>query len=156
MPFLVDTNIFLRLVPKNDPDRQIILNALRKLRAKKEALYYTTQVLAEFWTVCTRPATARGGYGLSSWETERKARQIERYCALLTESPATHQEWRRLIMAHSVHGVLIHDARTVSVMIVNGVTNILTFDKDDFKRFPNITALSPFDVEIPCSLTNCG
>jgi predicted nucleic acid-binding protein len=48
MPFLVDTNVFLRLVPQNDPDRQTILNALRKLRAKKEALYYTTQVLAEF------------------------------------------------------------------------------------------------------------
>lgn len=146
MPFLVDTNIFLRLVPQNDPDRQIILNALRKLRAKKESLYYTTQVLAEFWTVCTRPATARGGYGLSLQETERKARPIDRYCTLLTESPVTHQEWRRLIMAHSVQGVLIHDARTVSVMIVNGVTNILTFDKDDFKRFPNITALSPLDV----------
>jgi predicted nucleic acid-binding protein len=146
MPFLVDTNVFLRLVPKNDPDRQTILNALRKLRAKKEALYYTTQVLAEFWTVCTRPPTARGGYGLSSQETERKARPIERYCQLLTESLATHQEWRRLIMVYSVQGVLIHDARTVSVMNVNGVTHILTFDKDDFKRFQNITALSPLDV----------
>lgn len=146
MSFLVDTNVFLRLVPKNDPDRQTVLNALRKLRARKEALYYTTQVLAEFWTVCTRPATARGGYGLTSLETERKARPIERYCKLLTESLATHQEWRRLIMAHSVQGVLIHDTRIVSVMNLHGITHILTFDKDDFKRFPNITALSPLDV----------
>jgi predicted nucleic acid-binding protein len=121
MPFLVDTNIFLRLVPKNDPDRGVILNALRKLRAKKEALYYTTQVLAEFWTVCTRPATARGGYGLSPLETERKARPIERHCLLLTESLTTHQEWRRLVIAHSVQGVLIHDARTVSVMNIHGI-----------------------------------
>jgi hypothetical protein len=74
------------------------------------------------------------------------ARPIERYCQLLTESLATHQEWRRLIMIHSVQGVLIHDARTVSVMNVNDVTHILTFDKDDFKRFQNITALSPLDV----------
>lgn len=146
MPFIIDTNIFLRLVPKNDPDRQTVLNALGKLRARREELYYTTQVLAEFWTVCTRPKTARGGYGLSPVETERKARVIERYCRLLTESLATHQEWRRLIMAHSVQGVLIHDVRTVSVMNVHGITHILTFDKDDFKRFTNITALLPSDV----------
>ena len=146
MPFLVDTNIFLRLVPKSDPDRQLILDAFRKLRARNEEFYYTTQVLAEFWTVCTRPATARGGYGLSPAETERKARMIERYCQLLTESLATHQEWRRLIMAHSVQGVLIHDTRTVSVMNIHGITHLLTFDKDDFKRFPGITALAPSDV----------
>jgi predicted nucleic acid-binding protein len=36
--------------------------------------------------------------------------------------------------------------RTVSVMNVNGVTPILTFDKDDFKRYSNITALSSLDV----------
>ena len=69
---------------------------------------------------------------------------IERYCQLLTESLATHQEWRRLIMAHSVQGVLIHDTRTISVMNVHGITHLLTFDKDDFKRFPGITALYPF------------
>lgn len=71
---------------------------------------------------------------------------IERYCQLLTESLATHQEWRRLIMVHSVQGVLIHDTRTVSVMNVHGITHLLTFDKDDFKRFPGITALAPSDV----------
>src|SRR5262245_61378695 len=111
MPYLIDTNIFLRLVPKSDPDRQVALRALRTLRTKKEDLYYTTQILAEFWTVCTRPATARGGYGLSPAQTERKARMIERYCKLLTESLASHEEWRRLIVAHSVQGASIHDAR---------------------------------------------
>jgi predicted nucleic acid-binding protein len=146
MPFLIDTNVFLRLVSQNNPDRQIVMDALRKLRARKEALYYTTQVLAEFWTVCTRPTTARGGYGLTPQETERKARPIERYCTLLTESLASHQEWRQLIMAHSVQGVLIHDTRIISVMNVHGISNILTFDKDDFRRFSNITALSPSDV----------
>jgi predicted nucleic acid-binding protein len=146
MSYLIDTNIFLRLVPKTDPDRQTVLDALRKLRAKKEDLYYTTQVLAEFWSVCTRPAHLRGGYGLSPAETERKARLIERYCKLLTESLATHQEWRRLIVAHSLQGVIIHDTRTVSVMKVHGIPHILTFDKDDFKRFTGITALLPTEV----------
>jgi predicted nucleic acid-binding protein len=29
---------------------------------------------------------------------------------------------------------------------VHGITHLLTFDKDDFKRFPGITALAPSDV----------
>lgn len=146
MPFLIDTNVFLRLVPRSDPDRPVVLSALRKLRLANEPLYFTTHVLAEFWAVCTRPAHLRGGYGLTPQETERKARMIERNCRLLTESMATHQEWRRLIMAHSVQGVLVHDARIVSVMMVHAIPNVLTFDTDDFKRFTGINVISPHDV----------
>jgi predicted nucleic acid-binding protein len=146
MAYLVDTNVFLRLVTERDPDRAVVLAALGKLRADQEELCYTTQVLAEFWTVCTRPATARGGYGLSSAGTQRKAKLIERYCRLLPDSLATHQEWRRLIVAHAVMGVEIHDARLVATMNVHGLTHLLTINKNDFKRFPGITILTPDEV----------
>jgi predicted nucleic acid-binding protein len=146
MSYLIDTNVFLRLVARTDPDRQAAFTALQKLIAQKETLYYTTQVLAEFWVVCTRPITARGGYGLSSFKTEQKAKLIERYCRLLPDSAATHQEWRRLIVAHSVQGVVIHDARLVATMNIHGVTHLLTFNKDDFKRYPGIITILPNDV----------
>ena len=32
MAYLIDTNVFLRLVPKHDPDRQVVLTALQTLR----------------------------------------------------------------------------------------------------------------------------
>lgn len=146
MPYLIDTNVFLRLVPDSDPDRALVLSALRKLRDQNEQIFYTTQVLAEFWAVCTRPSTARGGYGLSPAKTERKAKMIERFCGLLTENLATHQEWRQLIVTHAVQGVVIHDARVVAVMKVHGITKLLTFNKDDFKRFSEIKALSPSEI----------
>lgn len=146
MPYLIDTNVFLRLVSKTDPDRLVCLNALQKLIASKENLYYTTQVLAEFWVVCTRPATARGGYGLSSVKTEQKAKLIERYCELLPDSSATHQEWKRLIVTHAIRGVVIHDARMVAAMNIHGVTHILTFNENDFKHYPGITIVSPDEI----------
>jgi hypothetical protein len=31
-------------------------------------------------------------------------------------------------------------------MNINGITHLLTYNKDDFKRFTNITALSTADV----------
>jgi predicted nucleic acid-binding protein len=146
MAYLVDTNVFLRLVPKNDPLRNTALHALEKLRRSNEDLLYTTQLLAEFLTVCTRPATARGGYGLSFQEAERKIRVIERFCRLIPDSLATHVEWRRLIAAYSVKGVEVHDARLVASMVVHRVTQILTFDVDDFKRYQEIKAVSPADI----------
>lgn len=105
MAYLFDTNIFLRLARRNDPQRQIVLEATQKLRTRNVVLCFTPRVLSEFWNVCTRPASARGGLGLSTSETERKARLIERYFRLLPDSLVTFQEWRRLVVAHSVMGV---------------------------------------------------
>ena len=114
------------------------------LAARQEDLCYTTQTLVEFWNVCTRPATARGGLGLSLQATERKVRFIENRFRFLPESFATHQEWQRLVAAHAVVGVQVHDTMLVAVMNVHSVPNLLTFNKGDFKRFPGITALDPF------------
>lgn len=146
MAYLVDTNIFLRAAKRHDPDRQLCLDALQQLAAQAEELCYTTQTLVEFWNVCTRPTTARGGLGLSLAVTERKVRVIEQRFRCLPESLATHQEWRRLVAAHAVTGVQVHDTMLVAVMNVHQVTQLLTFNKGDFKRFPGITALDPHDI----------
>lgn len=143
MPYLIDTNIFVRIAHKNDPDRAIALDAVNHLEVSGEDLCYTTQILAEFWNVCTRPATSRGGLGLSLQETERKTKVIERFFRLLPENLAIHQEWRRLISAHAVSGVQVYDARLVAVMNVYGISRILTFNGADFKRFSGITVIDP-------------
>jgi hypothetical protein len=40
-------------------------------------LCFTPQVLAEFWSVCARPPSARGGFGLLPSKAERRARVID-------------------------------------------------------------------------------
>jgi predicted nucleic acid-binding protein len=146
MAYLLDTNVFIRLASRNDPLRPVCLDALRKLRSGNEVLCYTPQVLAEFWSVCTRPTTAAGGLGLSSEATEMKARVIERYFVLLPDNEATFREWRRLVVDHSVMGKVVHDAKLVASMNVHGVTNLLTFNDADFKRYPAIIVVNPANV----------
>lgn len=146
MIYLIDTNILLRLAKRNDPDRTLALEALQKLKSRNEDLCYTTQVMVEFWNVCTRPLTARGGLGLTLEATERKARLIEKQFRLLPESLATHQEWRRLVKLHNVKGVQVHDTMLAAVMTVYGITHLLTFNTPDFKRFGNLDVISPADV----------
>lgn len=98
MPFLfgylLDTNIFLRLAEKNSRERPVILNAIRKIRGQNKTICYTPQILAEFWNVCTRPATARGGFGLSITQTERKLNLIQKHFELLPDNLSTFTEWR--------------------------------------------------------------
>ena len=146
MAHLFDSNNYLRLAEKSSPQRQIVLNAVRKLRANNRIIYYTPQVLAEFWNVCTRPNAARGGLGLSIEQTERKANLIQKHFRLLSDNLATFNEWRRLVSDYQISGLQVHDAKLVASMIAHNVQYLITFNEKDFKRFPMITVLNPKDV----------
>ena len=146
MPHLFDSNNFLRLAEKNSAQRQIVLDAIVKLRAANEIIYYTPQVLAEFWNVCTRPASARGGLGLTIEQTERKASVIQKYFALLPENAAAFTEWRRLVSDFQIKGAQVHDAKIVASMIANNIPYLVTFNEKDFQRFPMITVINPKDI----------
>jgi predicted nucleic acid-binding protein len=146
MPYLFDTNIFPRLTNEADPAHLVAIEALRVLRRRREMLCFTPQGPAEFWSVCTRPPSARGGFGLLPSEAERRARVIERYFRLLPDSVATYQEWRQLLVRHPVAGVKVHDARLIASMKVYGITHLLTFNAEDFARYPDITVVAPQHV----------
>ena len=74
MAYVVDSNILVRYLERSDPANGLIRAALGTLARRREKLYFTSQNLGEFWSVSTRPAAARGGYGLSITETDRRAR----------------------------------------------------------------------------------
>src|SRR5262249_41126562 len=101
------------------------------------------QNAAEIWDVCTRPAAARGGLGLSIPDADRRLRVIERLFRVLTDSPAADQAWRGLLVAHAVRGVQVHDARLVALMQVNGITHILTLNGSDFACYTGIVPIDP-------------
>jgi predicted nucleic acid-binding protein len=65
---------------------------------------------------------------LSIAETEHSARIVEGEFLLLPETARVHYEWRRLVVAHSVSGVQVHDAHLVAAMVVHGIQDILTFN----------------------------
>ncbi|MDQ3749016.1 MAG: type II toxin-antitoxin system VapC family toxin [Acidobacteriota bacterium] len=146
MAHLFDSNNYLRLAEKSSPQRQIVLDAVRKLRANNEIIYYTPQVLAEFWSVCTRPANVRGGLSLSIEQTERKANLIQKHFWLLPDNLAVFTEWRRLVSDYKIKGVQVHDAKLAASMIAHNIQYLITFNEKDFKRFPMITVVNPKDV----------
>lgn len=146
MLFMADTNILLRFVSPSDPNHILVRDAIHSLLQRGEEVCYTSQILGEFWNVCTRPTTARSGFGLSIEETDQRAQVIERYFTFLPDSAAVHTEWRRLVVDYRVSGVKVHDTRLVAAMLVHGLTHILTFNVSDFARYSEVSAVHPTDI----------
>jgi len=143
MLVVLDTGILLRLVDRNDPLHAAVRAAVRALKAHGRSPATTAQNIAEFWNVCTRPATARGGLGLSITETNQRLRLLERIIRLLPDTTAAYPIWRNLVVSLSIQGVQVHDARLAALMLAHGVTQVLTLNVADFSRFAGITAMDP-------------
>jgi len=144
--YLVDTNILLRFLLPKDPAYSAIRNAVRILKIRREQLVTTPQNLAEFWNVCTRPSSARGGLELTVEATARRMRLLERHFPVLPDSPEMYRHWKSLVTTHNVVGVQVHDARLVASMIVHAVTHILTSNVSDFSRYPGIIVSAPDEI----------
>jgi predicted nucleic acid-binding protein len=84
--------------------------------------------------VATRPV-ACNGLGLSAALALEQVNIIERFLTVLPDSPMVYEEWKRLVVAHGVLGIKVHDPKLVATMNVHGVPRILTFDIGDFTRY---------------------
>jgi predicted nucleic acid-binding protein len=135
----------LRLGKNDDPQHSTIGGALRVLVAQEARLCFTSQILGEFWNASTRPLS-QNGFGLSSAETDRLARVIERDFEFLPDSRDVHDRWRLLLVNHEIMGVQVHDARLAASMYVHGVTQLLTVNVRDFQRFKGLRAIHPARV----------
>jgi predicted nucleic acid-binding protein len=142
---LADTNILVRAIEKHHPSGHHARNALKVLRRNGDRVCVTAQNVVEFWSVCTRPV-ARNGLGLSPQQVARHVSRIDGLFHFLPDVPQIYEEWKRLVRAQAVSGLQVHDARLAAAMKVYGVASILTFNVDDFRRFPGIGVLHPETV----------
>lgn len=145
MEYLADTNVLLRSTHQTHPMHPTAMTALTTLLRSADRVCVTPQNIIEFWNVCTRPAD-RNGLGLTTGEADREASRLEGLFTLLPDIPAIYPEWRRLVVAHSVSGVQVHDARIVAAMNIYGISNLLTFNGPDFTRYPGIRVVHPNEI----------
>ncbi|MCC6494004.1 MAG: type II toxin-antitoxin system VapC family toxin [Pirellulales bacterium] len=145
MTVLVDANVLLRNIEENHPQCAVARNALERVRKGGHELVLVPQVLYELWVVATRPV-AQNGLGLTA---ERVALEIE---AILKLHPTYEDEvgileyWRLIVARYRILGKRAHDARLVAAMLRHGITHLLTFNAQDFTRFPEVAAILPQDA----------
>jgi predicted nucleic acid-binding protein len=153
MLILSDTGILLRLPEPADPLHATVRQAVDAICARGDTLAFAPQSAAEFWNVCTRPATARGGLGLDTAETDRRLQLIEAGFPRLAEPPTIYPLWRQLVVNSAVLGKQVHDARLVALMQSHGISHILTLNGADFARYPGIVPIDPVSFLVPPSAT---
>ena len=131
MKVLVDTNVVVRAAQPNSPDWPTIEQALSKL-------------IYELWVVATRPTNANG-FGLDASAATSMIDDALTKFQLMRDERGIFDNWLNLIQVHQILGKTAHDARLVAAMQRHSISNILTFNKGDFSRFP-ICVLSPADI----------
>jgi predicted nucleic acid-binding protein len=143
--FLLDTNILLRMSDESAHTHLLAGEAVSRLLDRKDEVYLTAQNLIEFWAVATRPVKANG-FGWTTQRTATEVKQLQNKFPILSDSPQILPNWLMLVETHDVKGKNVHDARLVAAMMAHGITHLLTFNTDDFRRFPNITLIHPNEV----------
>jgi predicted nucleic acid-binding protein len=142
---LVDTNVLLRAAQPAHVHYAAAKAAVKTSRRRGYIPCIVPQVLYEYWVVATRPI-AENGLGLTPAETEHDLGQIVDQFHLFRDERAILDRWLRLVVVHSVQGKSAHDARLVAAMIRHGITHLVTFNDQHFRRFTAITAIHPDNV----------
>ena len=141
----LDTNIILRSSEPSHPTHEQAVKVVKSYLDRGGDLCLIPQNLIEFWNVATRPIN-RNGFGWTSAKTHMAITNLEFMFTILSDSRWIFEEWKKLVFEYSVMGKQVHDARIVAAMNVHGITNILSFNGKDFKRYPQITVIDPNDV----------
>lgn len=145
--WLADTNIWLRSSEPAHPMYPAATNAVERV-LRTDEIYLVPQTVTEFWRVATSPGSARGGFGWDVLKADLKVQQLEFDFPLKGDTIEVYRKWRALVRLVGVSGAEVYDARLVAAMLTHGMTHILTFNVDDFKRYADqgIVAVHPNDV----------
>lgn len=145
MSYLLDTNVPIRLIDTGAAQHNQARQAVATLLRRNEEVFITAQNLVELWAVMTRP-TERNGLNLSVAEAYHEVIALRAQFPLLEDAPAVLDKWLHLVSTIPIVSLHVHDARLVAIMQTYGVSHILTFDKDHFKKYPGISAVHPSEV----------
>jgi predicted nucleic acid-binding protein len=137
MSVFIDSNILLISAQPSHAMHERAVRTVASFIERGEDAVLTPQIVAEFWNGATRPAD-HNGLGMSHERARDELTRIESFSSLMSESPQSYGEWKRLVTEYRVSGVKVHDARLVAAMRVYGVPRILAFNVDDFKRYDDI------------------
>lgn len=76
----------------------------------------------------------------------RAVQFFENHAHILTETPASYEQWKQFVEELGVSGVAVHDAKIAAVMNSVQLTNLLTFNTADFRRYHRLNVKQPAEI----------
>jgi predicted nucleic acid-binding protein len=136
----IDTNV---LIYANNRESDLCDSArkrLDELTVSGTSLFISDQVLREYLVIMTRPGFIEKPVSTKSAieDTERMKKEF----ILLFPDLNSLDTLIELLRKYEIKGKRIHDAAIVSLMLTNGIKDILTHNIDDFSSFQEINVHS--------------
>ena len=144
MRLLLDTNVVLRTVNRDDALYGLVSGAVQTLLNQGHECVLVPQVVYEFWAVASRPAQVNG-WGWSPSAVRTVINDLTQDWTLLHDTPEVFERWLELVTTHIVAGKQVHDARLAAAALAYGLDYLLTLNGDNFKRF-EVQTVHPRDV----------
>lgn len=144
MRVLLDTNIVLRTVNRDDALYGLVSGSVQTLLNGGHECVLLPQVVYEFWSATSRPAQANG-WGWTPSAVRTVIDDLTRDWTLLHDTPEVFERWLELVTTHGVSGKQVHDARLAAAALAHNLDYLLTLNGDDFKRF-SVRTVHPRDV----------
>lgn len=137
-PGTLDANVLVYALNADAPQHAASRTLLEAARDSSIALYVTSQILCELYSVVTNPRRVT----VASSPTEA-LRIISPILALpgirVLPIPARAiAGWMELLQRHPVTGGDVFDLQIVASMQANGIQRIYTFNTDDLRVFPEL------------------
>lgn len=142
MRVLCDTNILLRAVSSDSPHHTLAIRSLVKLKTSGKIPVIVPQCIYEFYVVATKKV-ADNGLGLNPGEALQTIEGFLAIIPLLRDERLVFAKWMDLMHSTGVKGKGAHDGRIVAAMRRHNVKSIVTFNDRDFRRYADITVLTP-------------
>lgn len=132
----LDTNILVYLFDEDEPDKQDRATALFEDLAEDDALVVSTQVLQEFYAVCTRTLARplEPGDAAVALEAFTKLPVVTLTPELILSAAELHQEG----------SISFWDALIVQAALSAGADVLYTEDMQDGRRFGGLVVCNPF------------
>ena len=136
----VDTNV---LVYANNRESDLCDSSrirLNELSGSGNPLVISDQVIREYLVIMTRPGFIEKP--ISTKSALEDAERMKKEFTLIFPDSTSLENLIELLRKYEIKGKRIHDAALVSLMLANGIKDILTNNIDDFKSFKEITVHS--------------
>ncbi|MBC6481831.1 MAG: PIN domain-containing protein [Hormoscilla sp. GM7CHS1pb] len=137
----LDTNALAYIANLKAPQHRAALEIFRP--SEKEILCVSSQVLAEFYSYITN-------YAILAKPLEPKAAivRVKRICRmshvhLLPTPEDLFELWITLLEQRPIKDGGVFDLQHIAIMLAHGVTNIYTFNVDDFSWCSQIKVIDP-------------
>ncbi len=137
----IDTNVWVAKIIEDHTFHNRAEAELVRRGENGDLLCVSSQLIRELISVCTL------GRNLSrplKWEEiQQQLDALLAQTVFLSESELSTRKLIELGSRYTVIGKQIHDTNIVATMLTHGLTRLVTFNPDDFKRFTEIEVIVP-------------